>query len=109
MTEEEMKKTWCPHMRIACVAEHGGKVGVEPDMTSFNMLGREGLVSKQSMCLGSKCSQWRWDASADRSVVQNGDGTTYEAHPDMIQKYGADKRVIRHLPRHGYCGLAGRP
>lgn len=104
MTEEEMKKTWCPHARIACVI--GGE-GIQPDITSFNTTAKG--IPKAAMCLGSSCSQWRWDASADRSVVQNGDGTTYAAHPDMIQKYGAEKKVIRHEPRHGYCGLAGRP
>lgn len=51
LTEKEASEKWCPHIRIAVLAGHGGaacNTHPEPDIES------------DCTCRGSKCAMWRW-------------------------------------------------
>lgn len=76
MTEDEMKKTWCPHARVAdlIILGTGNPGAINKWM--------EGGKIVHAKCLGSACSQWRWESAPDIA-------------PEHI--------------KNGYCGLAGRP
>jgi hypothetical protein len=90
-TEEQAKELWCPHVRVAepsfykrGPATGGSLVGHEP--ASVNRDAKH----KDTNCIGSKCSQWRWCSPI--SAI-----TTPKYHD---------------IPREenlGYCGLSGKP
>jgi hypothetical protein len=85
-TEEQAKELWCPHVRLLepsfykrGPATQGSTVGHEP--ASVN---RGETRCKDTNCIGSKCSQWRWS--------------------DIFRDNGSPV-----LDSTGYCGLAGKP
>jgi hypothetical protein len=90
-TEEQAKQLWCPHVRLLepsfykrGPATQGSTVGHEP--ASVN---RGETRCKDTNCIGSKCSQWRWAWGDQLYPVEDG-----------FKNDGTGK---------GYCGLAGKP
>jgi hypothetical protein len=102
-TEEEAKELWCPHIRHAINNNN-------PSSNAVND-GAVRVRSKWNACIGSKCSQWRWnyrivfpENEAEEEKKQNWFWGLFEptyptyALPPKLEK--SDK---------GYCGLAGKP
>lgn len=93
MTEEEMKKTWCPDARCA-------PGGYNRDADGGRATGH---------CLGSQCSAWRWTTSEPCVEVHAGDPKHTFIVDTLQVARSRNYAVVRILPRHGYCGRAGRP
>lgn len=87
LTEEEMKKKWCPMSKVLFIGEKGSIV---PSAVGYNRAStpknrqippQEAVTVNSSNCLGSGCAVWRWYAPRD----------------------GQD------TPTHGYCGMGSLP
>lgn len=119
LTEKEAKEKWCPHVRIAVLAGHGGAAcNTHPDRD----------IEADCRCVSSRCAMWRWaDAPTCQRVQQAHDmhATTEPERPAHVPQswvfdpYDAedadcyarwvepkDEAAAR---RRGYCGLAGKP
>lgn len=80
LTEKEAAEKWCPHARVANNA------------TAPNRSADQRHVREQAMCIGSRCTQWRW-----RMI-------------DDPKRSGPGDRMLRLVPTdRGYCGIAGKP
>jgi hypothetical protein len=85
-TEEEAKKTWCPHRRVAMnagmAANWSGSMRAGPEQRAY------GNIYNDTRCIASECSAWRW-----RTALQVTDIET----------------VIAEDRSAGFCGLATTP
>jgi hypothetical protein len=103
MTEDEMKKTWCPFVRATNgKIQDDGTSEHRDGQTTYNRIvdGSKWAWPVGGCCIGSRCSAWRWgDAEDDPS------GQRRDTWPD-IAKYGPADQLVK---RHGFCGLAGKP
>lgn len=77
MTEQEMKQTWCPHVRVPDLITGG---------FAPNRDAKGGFDNRHS-CYGRVCSQWRWEKV---------EGPVVDGKPTQAQS-----------ETDGYCGLAG--
>jgi hypothetical protein len=105
MTEDEAKTKWCPFARTV---EHGG-AGTSMPRNRVALISTEpATVLIENLiginCIGSACMAFRWEPQL------------YEHHSNDFGKYiNSEEDTNRHgvkgkaLPRHGFCGLAGRP
>jgi hypothetical protein len=100
MTEDEAKTKWCPFTRVGM----NGGVAMNRDFDEGGSLDAWPLFKAATACIGSGCMAWRWEPQL------------YEHHSNDFGKYiNSEEDTNRHgvkgkaLPRHGYCGLAGRP
>jgi hypothetical protein len=125
-TEEQAKELWCPHVRLLepsfykrGPATQGSTVGHEP--ASVN---RGETRCKDTNCIGSKCSQWRFvDPNSGNLLIglslAQVRWLSEKVRPplshilndaalaiDLKEKYG--DQIPNPEPR-GYCGLAGKP
>ncbi len=66
MTEAEMKKTWCPHVRTGLTA------GMSVNRHVADAAGAVDGVYDETRCLGSGCSQWRWWSVAGTASTTRG-------------------------------------
>lgn len=119
MTEKEAAGKWCPHVRIAVLAGHGGAAcNKHPDAD----------IDAHCRCAGSRCAMWRWADSPSCRRIRLCDqlhATTeperpssmptswvFEpwapAHPDGWAQW-IEPEEEAHARRRGYCGLAGKP
>ena len=104
MTEEELKQTWCPHVRTGrltmgmAVNRH---VADDPE---------GGGVYDATRCRGSGCSQWRWVQSQTYMTPKGDKPPPVVGEGAWVIYMSSDHYDYYRLePRHGYCGLAGKP
>ena len=83
LTLAEASRTWCPHVRLSL----GG-----------NRLPPSGVATQQTLCIGDKCSAWRWHG---RFVE--------EAFKDPRFTPRGTSLSVAHDEAVGFCGLAGDP
>lgn len=100
MTEEEMKKTWCPHARVVIIVEFDGKFipvagnrVIKSEIVDLHS-GEDRANPSSARCLGSTCSQWRWES---------------EIETDHDNRGYVSGRYKTYSSIDGYCGLAGKP
>jgi len=109
MTEEEMKQTWCPHVRVII-----GPVrrGAHIDQGLVGNAYDENRISKETRCIGSGCSQWRW-GEKPRELVSSVAREGWEHIPAEESEDGVESWVeplsAWKARWQGYCGLAGKP
>lgn len=82
MTEDDARKRWCPFARTYHPETDAD--GETVAVASVNRA-RDGDPDPWCLCIASDCMTWRWNISEGEQ-----------------RQMGAG-----HLPRHGYCGLAG--
>lgn len=101
LTEDEYKTKWCPHTRaiVADSLDAGTYENVQPVHNRVG-LKRSGDMGwpKSTLCIGSACSQWRWDQTWE-SAIEEGVGG------DVVRRLKRKQGE----PKLGYCGLAGVP
>ena len=105
MTEEEMRKTWCPFVRtIPARRAKDGSVEFDGTAPAFNRYStdEQGVVAfpDSCRCIASACSQWRWG-----HVHIDPNGQPRSTWPDLAM-YGPATDL---LVRHGFCGSAVKP
>ena len=93
MTEDEMKKTWCPDARVDASDDNA---------PSYNRFRPADGIPAGAMCLGRQCSAWRWDKVEHAIAPEGQPASTW---PDLAVFHPPERLLIR----HGYCGRAGRP
>lgn len=90
LTEEQAKRTWCPHARVVqadvLTVAFNRAVITSEDKKSVKEVINAPLGAK---CCATECAAWRWENDNELREI---DLTTGQV-PD----------------RRGYCGLAGRP
>jgi hypothetical protein len=125
MREIERKTQWCPHRRHPfLIAQPGADIAV-----AANAAGPVALPDLLGFCVGSICSQWRWDSEAiDRvpgpqpvvgATWNLIDGHMTRAEPTRpaglpasylwVPVRDAWERPWGSGLRHGHCGLSGAP
>lgn len=119
LTEKEAKEKWCPHVRIAVLAGHGGAAcNTHPDP----------YIDADCRCAGSRCAMWRWSEPRKARRAYTCDDTTATTDPGnrpgavpadwCFEPHDAaegdpaawvEPEDQANLRRRGYCGLAGKP
>lgn len=89
MTEEDLKKTWCPYARVplSIVQNIRGMAGGATDVIGINR-NADGTVPPAARCIGRACSQFRERVTTPQTVG------------DIVVK---PERPV------AYCGAAGKP
>jgi hypothetical protein len=128
MTEEEAKKTWCPHARQLVEINTVGPDAVGPvALASANRF----KGNEMSTCLASSCMSWRWTMPIPlpnyilirKGVEEPNDPARWvlvenppeekNLRPAQLELWMAEvgSKIYRNVspPRAGFCGLAGRP
>lgn len=111
MTEDELKQTWCPHVRMSVPG--GGMVNRVSRVTWRN-LKPESIeyayfkdIEADCLCVGSACSQYRIGVMLPDNVgyrpVEN------EKAAAAIVKENKDATPSVEIVVVRYCGLGGRP
>ena len=111
LTEKEAGEKWCPHARC----DGGGEAASASNRSYY---GPPDGDYDHSICLGSRCLQWRWTGDEGEAkclpVGEIPDGDGWSKHGAEFPHYDLPSRIYqnwhRHVPaRRGYCGLAGKP
>lgn len=92
MTEAEAKTKWCPNVRIAVHAGHGGAACNRHP---------EGSVKEDTLCIASACMFWRWDVDSSPAMEALAKA--------RMQSEMTQARAMSYVPTRGYCGQAGKP
>lgn len=99
MTEDEMKQTWCPHLRVA-----GEGLGI-PAANAVVAPGGRGVILRSGFnCLGRGCSQWRWDDVPNPAYAEH---IEKNRHVMLTYGMGASPPATLKSATDGHCGRAG--
>lgn len=106
MTEEDLKKTWCPHARMPLAASTSvrGAAGTPATFIVGNLHG-DGSVPKEALCRGSACSQFRRVTTYQYDIGKEkppGEGWVAATNAYWPWVRETDTGQV-------YCGLAGKP
>jgi len=109
MTEDEAKTKWCPYARVAYTLS-----GEDGNALAGVNRGRSHYVNSEALCLGSACSQWRWEhpphLTTTSEVDDPGPGPEWSPAGTITDRVSSRMRWKKPFPnRSGYCGPAGKP